>query len=317
MTSFESRPYAGGTDLNLLLDFARNATSARTPGPSPWHVGDVIWQIFGSTGFDPVANIRLWVDGRGIAGIAWFEPPINVVFDVRPGLREHDALTEEILAWAEQRRSEVASPGAGGIPRAYAMLGEESLATTAFDSDLARIAVLTRNGYTKTDRHNVHYSRSLATRIPDSQLPAGMKLSHATDATLEERVDLHRDAWSVWGPSSFNVETYRRLRAAPIYEPELDVVLEGPDGKLLSYCICWEDTANGVGNFEPVGTRPAFTSRGLARATIFEGLRRLRERGMHTALVGTAGVNERALVLYPSCGFELIDRSHYWVKPVS
>ena len=35
-------------------------------------------------------------------------------------------------------------------------------------------------------------------------------------------VDLHRDAWSVWGPSPATVEAYRRLRAAPLYDEELD-----------------------------------------------------------------------------------------------
>ncbi len=317
MASFESRPYSGEGDLALLLDFARNATAARWPRSSAWHVGDIVWQLFGSTGFDPAANVRLWLDRGGLAGLGWFEPPLNVVFDVRPGLAEHEALTGEILAWAEQRRREVAAPGSAAIPRAYRMLGEDSLATEALDSDLARISVLTKNGYAKTERHGVLYSRSLATPIPNPDLPAGMSLRFATASDIEERVDLHRDAWSVWGPSSFSVETYLRLRAAPVYEPELDVVLEAPGARLVSYCVCWEDTFNGVGNFEPVGTRPSYAGRGLARAVIFEGLHRLRDRGMHTALVRTESVNARALSLYPSCGFEVIDRSHYYVKPLA
>ena len=58
------------------------------------------------------------------------------------------------------------------------------------------------------------------------ELDAGLRLRHATDADLEARVDVHRDAWSVWGRSKTTVETYRRLRSAPLYDPELDVVLE-------------------------------------------------------------------------------------------
>ena len=38
---------------------------------------------------------------------------------------------------------------------------------------------------------------------------------------------------------------------------------------------------------------------------------------MHTALVGTASVNERALRLYPACGFEHVDEEHYYVKPLT
>ncbi|MEX2080740.1 MAG: hypothetical protein WEC33_03920 [Dehalococcoidia bacterium] len=38
------------------------------------------------------------------------------------------------------------------------------------------------------------------------------------------------------------------------------------------------------------------------------------ERGMVTALVGTASVNERAAKVYQSCGFELVERACCWSK---
>lgn len=316
MPRFESRPYAGDADIALLVDFARNCTAERWPGRTPWHVGDVAWQLLGSTGFDPFANIRLWFEGGKLVALGWFEPPLNVVFEVRPIVEGQDALTEEILRWAEDRRRGLARPAPGAIARAYAMLGEESLATTALESDHRRIAVLERNGYARAGRDNVHFRQSLAGRIPESPLEPGMRLRYATDADIEARVDLHRDAWSVWGPSSFNVETYRRLRASPVYDEELDVILESADGTLVSYCIAWKDPANGVGTFEPVGTRPGSTGRGFMKATMFEGLRRLKQRGMHTALVGTASVNEAALALYPRCGFLSDGREWYFTKQI-
>ena len=46
----------------------------------------------------------------------------------------------------------------------------------------------------------------------------------------------------------------------------------------------------------------------------YEGLRRLKAKGMHTAIVQTAGFNDRALALYKSCGFELIDIERTFVK---
>lgn len=314
MPRFKSRPYAGESDIALLVDFARNCTAGRWPGRTPWHAGDVAWQLLGSTGFDPFANIHLWFDGGGVVGLGWFEPPLNVVFEVRPDLDAQDALIEEILNWAEERRRELARPAPGEIARAYAMLGDDTLATTALESDHRRIAVLERNGYTRTGRGNVHFRQSLAGPIPKPQLEPGMRLRHATDADIEARAELHRDAWSVWGPSSFNVETYRRLRASPVYDEELDVVLEAADGTLVSYCICWADPANGVGTFEPVGTRPGYTGRRFMQATIFEGLRRLKARGIHTALAWTASVNEAALALYPRCGFQPDGREWYFTK---
>ena len=41
------------------------------------------------------------------------------------------------------------------------MLGENTISTKALDSDQLRIALLKRNGYTRTDRFHVLYSRSL------------------------------------------------------------------------------------------------------------------------------------------------------------
>ena len=142
------------------------------------------------------------------------------------------------------------------MPIAYAMLGDGTLATQVADSDVERIATLRAFGYGRTERGNTRYQRDLSLPIPPQNIPPGMRLRHVTDADLEERIDLHRDAWSVWGPSSANVPAYRLLRASPVYDETLDIVLEDADGRFVSYCICWADAATGVGTFEPVGVRP-------------------------------------------------------------
>ncbi|MGI8927785.1 MAG: GNAT family N-acetyltransferase [Tepidiformaceae bacterium] len=316
MSSFTSRPYAGAADLDLLIAFAREATTARWPGLAYLHPGDVAWQLFAVTEAEGRRNIRLWFDAGGLAAFALFEPPLHAQFDVRAGVDLHAPVTAQLLSWAQERRREVARAGGEETPRAYAMLGNETLSTVALDSDHERIAFLRANGFERTERHSVRYSRDLAAPIAKRELPPGMRLRHATGADLAERSALHRDAWSTWGPSSFTEEEYRLLRALPVYDDELDVVAEAPGGALVSYCICWADEATGVSAFEPVGTRPGHTGQGLARAVILEGLRRLRDRGMHTALVSTASVNEAAMRLYPSCGFDVVEREHFYVKQV-
>jgi ribosomal protein S18 acetylase RimI-like enzyme len=314
MTSFSSRAYAGSADLDRLIDFAQKATGARWPRSTYMKAGDVVWMMF-TPGFEPETNIRLWFDGDDLAAYAWFEPPLNVDFDIRPAASPDDSLTDEILRWAEERRQSLGRLGKETIPKAVAMLGENTISTKVLDSDQSRIALLQRNGYTRTDRFHVLYSRSLAgAPIAQPELGNGLRLRDTTDADLDARVDVHRDAWSVWGRSKVTVDTYRRLRSAPLYDPELDVVLEDAGDKFLSYCIGWPDIANGIGHFEPVGCRPDFTGRGYARAVTIETLRRMQARGLHTALVGTESINQRARVLYPSCGFIEVDRAHYYVK---
>jgi len=314
MNPFSSHAYAGSTDLHLLIEFARQATRARWPSSTYMKAGDVVWMLYGSKPGDP--NIRLWFDGSGLAAYAAFEPPLHVDFDIRPGIAKDDRLADEILRWAEERRQNLARDDRETIPKAYAMLVGDSLSSTALDSDARRISLLERHGFPRADGFNVLYSRSLDEPIAEPELPTGLRLRHATDDDLEARVDVHRDAWSVWGPSKITVETYRQLRSAPLYDPELDVVLEEASGKFLTYCIGWVDTANATGHFEPVGCRPDSTGRGYARAVTIEGLRRMQARGLRTALVSTASVNERARVLYQSCGFVEVDRAHFYAKRI-
>ena len=46
-----------------------------------------------------------------------------------------------------------------------------------------------------------------------------------------------------------------------------------------------------------------FSIPGIGREVIYEGLRRLRAKGMRAARVGTAGFNAPAQALYEACGF--------------
>lgn len=314
MIHFTSRSYAGASDLNLLIKFAERAAKDRWPRSTYKKVGDVVWTM---PGFDPSANIRLWFDRTDLVAYVCFEPPMNVEFDIRHGLSSYGSVGDEILMWAENRRRALARGRKQAIPKALAMLGCDMVClATALDSDAQRISLLERHGFKRTDGFDVLYSRSLKDLVSLPKLDPSIRLRHATDVDLEARVDVHREAWSVWGRSSITLQTYRRLRSAPVYDPELDVVLEDASGRFLSYCIGWLDRANGFGHFEPVGCRPNFTGRGYARAVTIEGMRRMQARGMHTALVATASVNERARVLYPSCGFVEVDRAHHYTKNI-
>ena len=60
---------------------------------------------------------------------------------------------------------------------------------------------------------------------------------------------------------------------------------------------------NGVGLFEPVATHPDFQGKGLGKAVMAEGLRRMKAAGMKRAQVGFDPTNVAALALYTSMGF--------------
>jgi mycothiol synthase len=160
----------------------------------------------------------------------------------------------------------------------------------------------------------LHMRKDLDQPIPPGILPGGWIIRHvAGEDEFAQRVALHRE---VWHPSKVTLEAYRRMRTVPGYTPELDLIAVSADGTFASYCICWLDPVSKVGEFEPVGTRAAYRGKGLGKAVMLEGLRRLKATGMHTAIVYTNSSNEAARKLYGSVGFEVYNRSYDYVKRV-
>ena len=101
---------------------------------------------------------------------------------------------------------------------------------------------------------------------------------------------------------------YRAFMNAPGYDPELDIALAAPDGTIVSFAMGWIDADNRLSVFEPVGTRYEFHRRGLGKATLLEGLRRLQARGVETALVSCDADEPGNVIFYQSAGFRICNR---------
>ena len=313
----QSHTYRGAADLDGLVAFVRETTRLRWPADPGWHVGDMIWGLSTETprqdSSRPIDEVRVFTHDDETVGFAWLEDPSHFLMDVRPGCEGEEELADEIVAYVE-RRARDASGGAL----------QRSISTVARASDRAQAARLERWGYAPQGRADPRMRRSLDAPIESCELPPGFRFRDCTDGSLEERAATHNDAWShldhiglPHARSRFSVDVYRRLRNAAGYDPELDLVVETPEGTFASCCICWADTDNGVGLFEPVGTRGAWRTRGLARALNLEGLRRLRAKGMSWAVVRTASFNVPARATYLSCGFEILDEDLWWAKPLA
>jgi len=111
-------------------------------------------------------------------------------------------------------------------------------------------------------------------------------------------------------------EAYRQLMGAPGYDLNLDIVTVAPDGRFASFALGWMDSLNNVGEFEPVGTRPEFQGKGLGKAVLLEGLRRMKARGVTEAIVYVEAENPAAQRLYASVGFRPVNRIYTYVKDV-
>ena len=291
-----SRPYRDEADYTLMR--ALLVDLYRQDGPAVYcTVGDLDWWRAIDDDPEAVGQARLWTDEAGaVVGFAW-PGGEQVDLIVHP---RHRALEGAMLAWAERRRRAGAT-------------GPVALTAWAFDrSDTGRQALLRDRGYARADRSLNYRGRSLDGPPPEPRLPPGYTLRHVRgEEDIERRVAVHRDASA---PSRMTAAKHRAVLRAPTYRPELDLVAVAPDRTFAAFCIAWFDEVNRIGVFEPVGSHSAHRRRGLARALLDEGLRRLQRLGARAAYVNSHGAEVAANRLYESAGFRLVDRNQAWQK---
>ncbi len=291
--SITARQYDDDDYLDVLA-FAR--TVYRLHGPPVYATaGELDWWRCLDPSLEGMGRARLWFDGEQIVGLAY--PAYGRVdLLIHP---HYETLTEPMLAWSEGDRLREAGPDA-------------ALGAWSFTGDQTRLAVLRQRGYRRGEAFFYARTRPVADALPATPLPDGYHLrTVAAETDLPARVAVHNDAFD---PSTLTVSRYRRAIQAASYRPDLDLVAVAPDGTFAAFCIVWYDADNQIGAFEPVGTHSAHRRRGLARAVMVEGLRRLRALGAHTALVNTYYEDEPAIRLYESLGFREVDRFCAWVR---
>ena len=111
--------------------------------------------------------------------------------------------------------------------------------------------------------------------------------------------------WHPWTVGNVSDDDYARLMRLPGYNRDLDVVTVTPDEVIAAYVNGWIDPVNRIGDFGPVGALPAYRRKGLTRAALLEGLRRMKARGMDRVCISTRVSNRPALQLYESIGFKI------------
>jgi mycothiol synthase len=292
---FTQKYYAGEDDYMAMR--ALIVESYALAGPFVYMtVGDLDWWRFtleDEAAFMP--QVPLWYDGVHLAGFVW-PTAGNADLVVHPQRRDAEA---EMLTWSETHAAVV-----DGEPA--------RLVTWSLESDQLRQAWLAGCGYTRTDDHYIWHQFDLAGGAPEPQLPAGYGVRHVEgEADVEARVAVHRAAFH---PSRMTVAKHRAVMKSLTYRRELDLVVTAPDGSFAAFCIVWFDPANQIGLFEPVGCHPEHQRRGLATAVMHEGLRRLHALGAHRAHVLAWGEKGGGSRLYPSAGFEVIDRIYAWKR---
>ena len=282
-----SCPYQTAEDLALMQRLVVESWRQRRPRVAP-HIGDLDWWMWQFEDPDPTNEIRLWFDRDELVGWAWLTPPASLDYHLHTDAQ--NGLLEQMLGWFTECSTDDQDTSERSV--------------WALEHDVADIAVLTRNGFRKTEQHFGHTLCPLEKEPPAPVLPDGFIVRPVRgEEELEARVAVHRAAFA---PTRVTEQSYLNVMRSNTYRPELDMVVEAPDGTFAAFCLCWFDEENRVGEFEPVGAHPNYQRRGLARAVCLAALRQLRALGGDAAIVLQTGRDEAAKRLYTSLGFREI-----------
>lgn len=307
-TRFLTHLYQTEDDLRQMFDMLRQARQ-RTSDWRYWHVGELAFNYFMvACHLDPCQHIRLWYHpSRQLAGFAILGEDPSYDCQVLPEY-EWQGIEAEALGWAEEFLQKKRNS------RAPEWLSP--LVAWARQDDERRLAFLTQNGFRyRGEFAEVNMLRWLDKPIPEPSLPAGYQVrTFAGEAEIEEHAAVQREVWQPWTVGNITAEDYSVLMKLPCYQRELDVVTITPEGKIAAYVTGWSDPLNRIGDFGPVGARPAFRRQGLTRAALLESLRRMQDHRMERVCVSTGEANEAARNLYESVGFEVANRYLDFVK---
>jgi GNAT superfamily N-acetyltransferase len=225
---------------------------------------------------------------------------------IHPQLRT-PGLEEEMISIAEER---LTKPNENG---------RRTLRVWAVECNRPFQDLLVRRSYAKSDWPEYMRYQSLEGPILDARPAPGYTVRALNGDNLEllERcyasgLGFHEGDINIAVNNRSDPTWYQNIQNAPLYRRDLDIVAIAPDGSIASFCTVWFDDVCRIGIFEPVATVPTHQRKGLGKAVMSEGLRRLVKKGATKAFVGSYSVEAGAL--YASAGFSAYELNEPWVK---
>jgi GNAT superfamily N-acetyltransferase len=283
-------------DMQRLLMEARSRTD-------DWHyphVGDLSFAYFMvACHLKREEHIRLWHDTEGrLVGYAILGEDPSIDWQALPDY-EWSGIEDEAIAWAEDRldqlRKQDVRQWSGGL-----MSGARQ------DNGRRRV-FLGKHGFRYSGEFaEVNMLRPLDKPIPEPVLPPRCQVRAVADASdIPKRAAAHREVWQPWTDGNITDEDYAAFMQLPGYNCDLDLVAVASEGVIAATVNGWLDPVNRIGCFGQVGALPAYRRRGMTRAVLLEGLRRMQARGMNRVCISTGVSNVPAIRLYESVGFDI------------
>lgn len=293
---FIQHPFTRNTDLEAMIALARTFPDDHL------RVMDLPYRL-SSWALDDPANVALWRDATGtLLGWAALQTPFWTI-DITCHPQAGESLYQQILAWADQRAREVLNNS----------FGRPCWFVTIFADQMEHNHSLTAAGFaSQADVGEDSWSKVWMRRpqqapLRSYRLPDGFTIRPlAGESEVQAYVDLHQ---SVFESKNMTFAWRSRTLQRAEYRPDLDIVVQAPDGRLAAFCIGWLCQLPGkppFGQVEPLGCHADFRRYALGRVTLAEVLHRLSAAGAAEVYVETDNYRDTAMRLYESVGFQTV-----------
>jgi ribosomal protein S18 acetylase RimI-like enzyme len=293
-----SREYRREDDFQAVLSYLRD-TYSQTASLHNW-----LPPRFENSGREMESGTHIWeaCDGEKrprILAVATPEAKLRYFIQIHP---DYSFLEDEILQWIEE----------------YSVLqssepGKLRLSVVALEGNPAREAALRKHGFVKGPVYGILRLRDVDAPIPGYRIPDGFKIRSVDPET--DFKEIASSIRAVFGHGDwFTKEVLEATSRASFYHEDLDLVAVDPDGKIASFCTFRLDSPSGITELEPMGTLPEYRGRGIAKALLCEGFKRLKKHDPTLLYIGGAADTQVANRLYEVTGFTDKYDYFFWDK---
>jgi mycothiol synthase len=270
------RPYQTEDDYWRIRSFLRQVFLLNGRREHSWHVARLdYWRwhlVLNLQVCGPLEEaVVLWelADGQIAAvlhPVGWGEVRLHV----HPHFRSA-ALEDDMLSYAEEHLAD------------RSQAGKRIVYVPVFSADAERQEALARRGYARRGGRVHYWRRDLEAPVPEVPVAPGYAIR-----SMGELTEHPARSWASW--QAFHADEpvtdydgdwswFQNVQSAPLYRRDLDIVAAAPSGGIAAFCTIYYDDFTRSAVAVLVGTAAEHQRRGLGKAVMFEGLRRLQKLG--------------------------------------
>jgi mycothiol synthase len=276
MSPLQMRPYQDEEDFWRIRQFLRQVFLRNQRRELSWHVArfDYFrWHVIENRLLNGSMekNTILWITQNGaIIGVMHPLSEGEIRIHLHPGYQTAE-LINDMFTQAE------------GYLYAQLQSGRWGVYTPVFSDDIQRQEILVGRGYRKAVGKSHHWFRDLDEIMLEVPVPAGYAVRSM--GTIEEHPSRSLASWNAFhadeGDENYDQDWswYQNIQTAPLYRRDLDIVAANQQGDICAFCTIYYDDYTRSAVCVLVGTAAQHQRRGLGKAVMWEGFRRLKTMG--------------------------------------